>query len=359
MLFRSGENPLGKWTCSCSSCLKHKALVHPNLMILGPRDCILEIKAARNAFVNSVSLSDKHINATRYLFLRAVRKLENRFNPALWQDSDKLNKIASITSELDEFLEEIDPCREIAEVKKVEGCAQKIVDLCEKLEGSFMYSSIPILLIRNLAAWAHIGAAAGTKVVIIERAERMLEGARNALLKILEEPPANTLFILTTASKNSVMPTILSRLRPYNFASRTREEEMEIIERVFHDGAVMASGDASAIQGYLEGFLPVRPQIVQKHASDFFDGIFSGAIPNIPELVKNCGDFKPRALFRIFLLALEAKTRDFFSDAASIQKAAAANQAIKDAYINVSTYNQGITSALEELLCALARERKK
>ena len=59
-------------------------------MLLGPRDCSLEIQAAQKAFVSSVSLGDSHVNATRYLFLRSVRKLQNRFNPALWQDSDKL-----------------------------------------------------------------------------------------------------------------------------------------------------------------------------------------------------------------------------------------------------------------------------
>ena len=41
------ENPRGRWSCSCSSCLRHKALVSPNLMLLGPRDCSLEIQAAR------------------------------------------------------------------------------------------------------------------------------------------------------------------------------------------------------------------------------------------------------------------------------------------------------------------------
>ncbi|MBQ6028323.1 MAG: hypothetical protein IJL24_02190, partial [Treponema sp.] len=231
------ENPRGKWSCSCPSCLKHKALVSPNVMLLGPRDCSLEIHAAAKAFVSSASMNDSHVTATRYLFLRSVRKLENRFHQALWQDSDKLSKIAAITSELDECMEELDIEHELPEIKEVEKSAQKIVELCEKLEGGFLYDSIPILQIRNLSAWAHIGAASGTKVIIIEKAERMLEGVRNALLKILEEPPANTMFILTTSRRNAVMPTILSRLRNYSFSTRTAEQEKEIIDRVFHDGA--------------------------------------------------------------------------------------------------------------------------
>lgn len=351
--------PRGKWTCTCPSCLKHKALVSPNVLLLGPRDCSLEIQAACKAFITSVSLNDSHQKATRYLFLRSVRKLQNRFNPALWQDSDKLNKIAAVTGELDEYMEELDIERELPELPKVEVAAKKIVELCEKLEGDFLYDSIPILQIRNLSNWAHIGAASGSKVVIIEKAERMLEGVRNALLKILEEPPADTLFILTTSRKSAVMPTILSRLRCYNFSTRNVEQEKEIIERVFHDLATPSSNDKSLIQHYLEGFLPIRPEMVEKRANDFFEQIQEGGIPDIPDLIKNCGKFEPRVLFKIFLTALEKRSRELFSSAAGTQKAMEISKALRECYSNVSTYNQSIQSALEDLLCDLARERKR
>lgn len=351
--------PRGKWTCTCPSCLKHKALVSPNVLLLGPRDCSLEIQAACKAFITSVSLNDSHQKATRYLFLRSVRKLQNRFNPALWQDSDKLNKIAAVTGELDEYMEELDIERELPELPKVEAAAKKIVELCEKLEGDFLYDSIPILQIRNLSNWAHIGAASGSKVVIIEKAERMLEGVRNALLKILEEPPADTLFILTTSRKSAVMPTILSRLRCYNFSTRNVEQEKEIIERVFHDLATPSSNDKSLIQHYLEGFLPIRPEMVEKRANDFFEQIQEGGIPDIPDLIKNCGKFEPRVLFKIFLTALEKRSCELFSSAAGTQKAMEISKALRECYSNVSTYNQSIQSALEDLLCDLARERKR
>jgi len=37
--------------------------------------------------------------------------------------------------------------------------------------------------------------------------------AQNALLKVLEEPPKNIIFIIITISKNSLLPTILSRVQ--------------------------------------------------------------------------------------------------------------------------------------------------
>ncbi len=49
------------------------------------------------------------------------------------------------------------------------------------------------------------------RIVFIEEAHFMSTEAQNALLKILEEPPSDTVFILTARSRQSVLPTIYSR----------------------------------------------------------------------------------------------------------------------------------------------------
>ncbi len=49
------------------------------------------------------------------------------------------------------------------------------------------------------------------KACIIQDAHLLTSEAQNALLKILEEPPADTLIILTTDSLYSLLPTICSR----------------------------------------------------------------------------------------------------------------------------------------------------
>lgn len=49
------------------------------------------------------------------------------------------------------------------------------------------------------------------RVVLIKEANTMSHEAQNALLKILEEPSADTVFILTSPSMSSVLPTIVSR----------------------------------------------------------------------------------------------------------------------------------------------------
>jgi len=70
------------------------------------------------------------------------------------------------------------------------------------------------LLLRRLVLTPVLGRR---KVFLIGDAERLVpqtgaEAAANALLKALEEPPADTAFILTTAAPDSLLPTILSRV---------------------------------------------------------------------------------------------------------------------------------------------------
>ena len=71
---------------------------------------------------------------------------------------------------------------------------------------------IGISPIRELeASLALLPVEGGRRVALIERADRMSEPAQNALLKSLEEPPAQTHIILAAADDTSLLPTIRSR----------------------------------------------------------------------------------------------------------------------------------------------------
>lgn len=54
----------------------------------------------------------------------------------------------------------------------------------------------------------------GSRVVIIEHADKMNTNAANALLKSLEEPLAGTVYLLLTDAPEQLLPTIVSRCRP-------------------------------------------------------------------------------------------------------------------------------------------------
>ncbi len=83
-------------------------------------------------------------------------------------------------------------------------------------------------------------AMAQRKIFIIGDAEFLVPQeaspeAANALLKVLEEPPADTTFILTAADADSLLPTIKSRVLPL----RVRPLPVETVERTLieHAGA--------------------------------------------------------------------------------------------------------------------------
>ncbi|MBS7265718.1 MAG: DNA polymerase III [Treponema sp.] len=339
------ENPQGKWLCECPSCLQHKSLICSNLMLMGPRDCSLEISAAAKTFTDAHFINAKFIDAARYLFLRSVRKLTLRFNGILWEGDSSLNKIGSLIEEINENLEVLDFPRELPDITEVKKICEEISKLCNKLEEDFLYDSIPINQVRNMEAWAHIKTEEGRKTVIIENADRMQTSVRNALLKILEEPPEDVVFILLTSKRNAIMQTILSRVRTYNFADRTLDQQREVITRVFHNEDFSGS-----INDYLLTYLPVTPTEIKGQARVFYNSVANRQICNIEEIVKKCEKFNPRIELRLFLSNIAAFTKPLLNSQAGTEAAAQTMQLLRNCSDNITLYNQSPASALEILM---------
>lgn len=57
------------------------------------------------------------------------------------------------------------------------------------------------------------GSAPLRRIILMQHTDGLTTEAQNAFLKLLEEPPADTLTILTAHSKQSLLPTILSRVQ--------------------------------------------------------------------------------------------------------------------------------------------------
>lgn len=72
--------------------------------------------------------------------------------------------------------------------------------------------NISVEQIRSLRQQAFIKAhIANKRVFIVDRADTMNDQAQNALLKVLEEPPAGVVFILVASSRTALLETIVSR----------------------------------------------------------------------------------------------------------------------------------------------------
>lgn len=343
----------GLWNCQCSSCLQHKQLVNNNLIIAGPRNCSLEICAAAKSFLDGVKHNASYLVAVRYLFLRSIRKLTSRFNPVLWQDDRNVGSIANLVGEIDEQMEIIDFPRPLPEFEILQKTVNKLVVLSEELENKYLYVSIPISQIRNLSSWAKMKSVEGSKTVIIENADRMSESVRNALLKILEEPPADTVFILTTTKKNAVMQTILSRVRVYNFVERNYKEQQDVLSRIFHESAFNGN-----VSDYLMTFLPVKNDVLLLEAKGFLKTIANGKIPDVSSILKECNNFEPKMTFWMFLKDLEESQRKLLLDPCGAKASFETVEALKKCWIDVTSYNQKPQAALENLVRIFSKINK-
>ncbi len=88
-----------------------------------------------------------------------------------------------------------------------------------------MQSEIVIATIQEAAAFMRLTPAeGGWRVVVIDGAEDMNGSAANALLKILEEPPARAILLLLTAAPGRLLPTIRSRCRRLTLGKLTDDE---------------------------------------------------------------------------------------------------------------------------------------
>ncbi|NIM02042.1 MAG: DNA polymerase III subunit gamma/tau [Acidobacteria bacterium] len=70
------------------------------------------------------------------------------------------------------------------------------------------------------------------KILIIDEAHMLSKASFNALLKTLEEPPPNVLFILATTEIGKLLPTILSRCQVFEFRRVGTRELTEHLRRV-------------------------------------------------------------------------------------------------------------------------------
>lgn len=125
------------------------------------------------------------------------------------------------------------------------------------------------------------------KVYIIDEVHMMTTAAFNALLKILEEPPAHVIFILATTDPQKIIPTVLSRCQRYNFSKINtydiKRKTIEILDReniTYDDKAIneivrMAQGGMRDALSLLEQCLAYNPKEIKTQDIEAIFGLTS------------------------------------------------------------------------------------
>ena len=169
---KSDEDSCGK----CPSCLKYNTLSHPDLHLIFP---VLKLGQA------NVAVSDNFVN--------------------VWRDFILKNSYGSLNSWIDSF-----------GIENKTGEKGSIY----KDEANSIHKK---LALKNFEA--------PYRVVLIWMPEQMNTEASNKLLKLFEEPPFGTVFLLVSEKPNILLPTIVSRLQKIHIFDFSTEDMMEFFKK--------------------------------------------------------------------------------------------------------------------------------
>lgn len=180
---RNQDEPCG----SCSACIKVAKLVHPDLHFVYPH--VKTASKDKEKTKGKIKEDDTLDGKWRNIFLNDPYFTVNDWNKAI--DAEK--KQAVIYAETSEEI-----------IKKLSFKA---------FEGEY-------------------------KIMVIWLAEKMNSQASNKLLKILEEPPENTVFILISEEPELLLPTIRSRVQAIKFDKIDDESLCAAIKKKFNTGDI-------------------------------------------------------------------------------------------------------------------------
>jgi len=176
--------------------------------------------------------------------------------------------------------------------------------------------------IRELREMVRYSAARDTyKIYIIDEVHMLSASAFNALLKTLEEPPPNVVFIMATTELHKIPATILSRSQQFDFRQipifkiEERVKKIVVSESIHMDDESIALISMAA-KGSLRDALSIFDQVVAAsgekitaldvesilgvvkdiHLIDLMDGVVSGSaervLTRVSELVHSGHDLK-------------------------------------------------------------------
>lgn len=96
--------------------------------------------------------------------------------------------------------------------------------------------AISVNTVRDMIEHMQMSSMSGQwRVVLIDAVDELTVAAENAILKLLEEPPQQTLFLLVTHQLSNVLPTVRSRARVEKMHPLTLSELRELCMRFMPD----------------------------------------------------------------------------------------------------------------------------
>jgi DNA polymerase-3 subunit gamma/tau len=189
-----------------------------------------------------------------------------------------------------------DACRSIhdgsaIDVLEIDGASNRQVDDIEPIREMVKYKP----------------AYTRTKVLIIDEVHMLSTHAFNALLKTLEEPPPNTVFIFATTEFNKVPPTIVSRCQHFEFRKISHKDIINhLMEITKREGITITPSGLALIAEAADGSMRDAQSVLDQAVA------FSGENIGDEDLKTILGTIGQDILMRFSSAVLDEKPEEVF-----------------------------------------------
>ncbi|NTV81701.1 MAG: DNA polymerase III subunit gamma/tau, partial [Candidatus Aminicenantes bacterium] len=146
-----------------------------------------------------------------------------------------------------------------------------------------------------------------TKILIIDEVHMLSTHAFNALLKTLEEPPPNTVFIFATTEFNKVPATIVSRCQHFEFRKISHKDIINhLMEIARREGITITPAGLALIAEAADGSMRDAQSLLDQAVA------FSGENIGDEDLKTILGTIGPDVLFRFSSAVLDETPAEIF-----------------------------------------------
>jgi len=142
-------------------------------------------------------------------------------------------------------------------------------------------AGIPVDLVRQALRFARLTPAEGNwRVIVVDAADDLAPSGANALLKVLEEPPANALFLLVSNAPGRLLPTIRSRCRRLDLTALAASDVAELLPRYRPD---LEPEAATVLAGLAEGSIGQALRLADEGGVALYSDVMR-ALSSLPNL---------------------------------------------------------------------------
>ena len=143
------------------------------------------------------------------------------------------------------------------------------------------FKNISIEDVRKLQSYCSLSIADGGKrIIIIDTADDLNKSSSNALLKLLEEPPKNTIFLLISHQPNLLLPTIKSRCQKLSFSNLDQTDLGEVLTAI---GCKIEPSDEVSLSILSKGSAGASCRLINSNCINLYRDILNiaSSLPNL------------------------------------------------------------------------------